>query len=119
MKFVIQEHWAEKAGHHFDFRLEMDGVAKSWVIKKGFPKKGEKRLAIQVDDHSVEYMDFEGVIPFGYGKGRVEIWDKGEYDLIERRDKLIKFRLKGKKVSGEYVLVRFPRVKNGWLLIKV
>ncbi len=118
-KFVIQEHFAEKAGHHYDFRLELDGVAKSWVLKKGLPNKGEKRLAIQTFDHDVEYMDFEGVIPVGYGKGRVVIWDKGEYELIERSEDKIKFRLKGEKVKGEFVLIRFPKVKDGWLLIRI
>ncbi len=117
-KFVIQEHWAEKAGHHYDFRLEMDNVAKSWVLKKGIPKRGERRLAIQTFDHTVEYMDFEGEIKEGYGKGTVKIYDKGEYELIERTEDKIKFRLNGEKVKGEFVLIRFPKVKNGWLLIR-
>jgi len=118
-RFVIQEHFAERAGHHYDFRLEMDGVAKSWVLKKGIPKRGEKRLAIQTFDHTVDYMDFEGEIPFGYGKGVVKIYDKGEYELLERSEDKIKFRLKGEKVKGTFVLVRFPKVKNGWLMIRI
>ena len=116
-KFVIQEHFAEKAGHHYDLRLEMDGVAKSWALRYLPQKRGEKRLAIQTEDHTVEYMDFEGMIPAGYGKGRVLIWDKGEYELLEREEGKIKFRLKGEKLKGDFVLIRFPKVKNGWLLM--
>ncbi len=118
-KFVIHEHFAEKAGHHYDFRLELDGVAKSWVLRKGIPNKGEKRLAIQTFDHPVDYMDFEGKISFGYGKGIVKIYDKGEYELIDRSDEKIKFKLNGEKVKGTFVLIRFPKVKNGWLMIRV
>jgi len=118
-KFVIQEHFAERAGHHYDLRLEMDGVAKSWALRYIPQKRGEKRLAIQTEDHTIEYMDFEGIIPFGYGKGRVLIWDKGEYELLERGEGKIKFRLKGGKIRGDFVLIRFPKVKNGWLLIKI
>ena len=119
-KFVIQEHFAERAGHHYDLRLEMDGVAKSWALRKGIPeKRGERRLAIQTEDHTIEYMDFEGIIPAGYGKGRIFIWDKGEYELLERTDDKIKFRLNGQKAKGDFVLIRFPKVKNGWLLIKL
>jgi len=118
-RFVIQEHFAERAGHHYDLRLEMDGVAKSWALRRIPEKRGEKRLAIQTEDHTVEYMDFEGVIPVGYGKGRVLIWDRGEYELLDRSDDKIKFRLKGGKIRGDFVLIRFSKVKNGWLLIKL
>ena len=118
-KFVIQEHFAERAGHHYDLRLEMDGVAKSWALRYLPQRRGERRLAIQTDDHTLEYMDFEGVIPAGYGKGRVLIWDKGEYELLEREEGKIKFRLKGEKIRGDFVLIRFPKVKNGWLLIRI
>ena len=119
-KFVVHEHFAEKAGHHFDLRLEMDGVAKSWAIRKGIPEKsGIRRLAIQTEDHPLDYMNFEGTIPIGYGKGKVVIWDKGEYELLERSEGKIKFRLNGKKLRGDFVLIRFPKVKNGWLLIKL
>lgn len=118
-KFVIHEHFAERAGHHYDLRLEMDNVAKSWVLKKGLPKRGEKRLAIQTFDHPVEYMDFEGEIKFGYGKGIVKIYDRGEYDLLKRDEKEIKFRLKGERARGTFVLIRFPKVKDGWLLIRI
>ncbi len=119
LKFVIQEHWARR--HHFDLRLEMDGVAKSWALPKGVPERiGERRLAIQVEDHDLEYMDFEGVIPAGYGKGRVAIWDKGAYELLKRTEDEIKFRLYGKKLEGAYILLRFPKAgENAWLLIRV
>jgi len=117
-RFVIHEHFAERAGHHYDLRLELDGVAKSWVLRKGIPNK-EKRLAIQTFDHDIDYMDFEGEISSGYGKGIVKIYDKGEFELLERTEDKIKFRLKGKEVKGTFVLIRFPKVKDGWLLIRV
>lgn len=118
MKFVIQEHHASRL--HYDFRLEMDGVAKSWAVPKGMPeKRGEKRLAIQVEDHSVDYMDFEGEISEGYGAGQVIIWDKGEYQLLKRDEKGIKVKLEGEKVKGTYVLIKFPKAgENAWLLMK-
>ncbi len=119
MKFVLHEHFASH--HHFDFRLEMDGVAKSWAIPKNIPeKKGEKKLAIQVSDHSIDYMDFEGEIPKGmYGAGKVKIWDKGEYELITKSKKIIKLVLHGKRLKGTYALIRFPKAgENAWLIIK-
>jgi DNA ligase D-like protein (predicted 3'-phosphoesterase) len=118
MKFVIHEHFASR--HHYDLRLEMEGVAKSWAVPKGMPlKKGEKRLAIQVEDHSLDYMVFEGEIPEGYyGAGRVLIWDKGEYELLKFTDKEIKVKLMGKKLNSVYVLLKFPKAgENAWLVI--
>ncbi|MEM0203421.1 MAG: DNA polymerase ligase N-terminal domain-containing protein [Archaeoglobaceae archaeon] len=117
MKFCVQEHFAKH--HHFDLRLEMDGVAKSWAIPKGFPNEGERRLAIQVEDHSIEYMDFEGVIEEGYGKGVVKIWDKGEYELLKRTENEIKFKAYGTKLRGVYVLLKFEKLgEDSWLLMK-
>jgi len=119
MRFAVQEHFARH--HHYDFRLEMDGVAKSWAIPKGMPlKRGEKRLAIQVEDHSIDYMDFEGEIPEGmYGAGRVLIWDKGEYELLKKGRNEIKFRLIGNKLEGKYLMVKFPKAgKNAWLIMR-
>jgi len=113
--FVIQKHYASHL--HYDFRLEMKGVLKSWAIPKIPPKKsGIKRLAIQTEDHALDYADFEGIIKEGrYGAGKVEIWDKGKVSFESiKKDKIV-FELKGKKLKGKYVLVRF---KNNWLFFK-
>jgi DNA ligase D-like protein (predicted 3'-phosphoesterase) len=115
--FVVQEHWASH--HHFDFRLEMDGVLKSWAIPKEIPvERGVRRLAIQVEDHALEYADFEGVIPEGeYGAGKVLIWDKGTYELVEKSESKIRFKLLGRKLKGTYQLIKF-KGGNQWLLMK-
>ncbi len=116
-RFVIQKH---KATHlHFDFRLEMDGVLKSWAVPKGLPEEpGIKRLAVAVEDHSLGYIDFEGVIPGGhYGAGIVEIWDNGEYELESRTKDKIVFHLAGKKIKGRYALIH-TNEKN-WLIFKL
>lgn len=118
-KFVIQEHDATHL--HWDFRLEMGGVLKSWAITKKPPvKKGLKRLAIKVEDHSLSYGNFEGEIKEGYGKGRVKIWDKGNYKLIEKSPKKIEFELNGKKLKGNYVLIYtgYGNKKNGWIFFR-
>ena len=95
--FVIQKHHARNL--HWDSRLEMDGVLKSWAVPKEPPtESGIKRLAIQVEDHDLDYADFEGEIPEGeYGAGTVEIWDKGMYSLMDRKPKKIMFELHGEK----------------------
>jgi len=117
--FVIQKHDAKNL--HYDFRLEINKVLKSWAIPKKPPlKKGIKRLAIQVADHDLSYAKFEGTIPEGdYGAGSVEIWDKGTYQMISKeRNKLI-FNLKGEKLKGEYVLLKFDKAgTNNWLFFK-
>ena len=119
--FVIHRHAARNL--HYDLRLEMSGVLASWAVPKEPPKtKAEKRLAIQVEDHPLQYAKFHGVIPEGnYGAGRVEIWDKGNYELFERTPKKILFALHGKKLSGKYVLVKtgYGGKKSGWLWFKV
>lgn len=117
--YVIQRHDASHL--HYDLRLEMDGVLKSWAVPKTPPeKKGVKRLAVQVEDHPLEYANFEGVIPEGqYGAGTVEIWDKGDYDLLERSENKIIVEINGQRLKGIYYLVKFRgRGENNWLLFK-
>ncbi len=118
-RFVVQKHQASHL--HYDFRLENQGVLKSWAVPKGVPEKaGVKRLAVQVEDHPVDYINFAGVIPEGeYGAGTVEIWDKGKWQALDgslERGSM-KFNLAGKKLKGEYVLVRLKDKKN-WLVYK-
>jgi len=115
-RFVIQKHQATHL--HYDFRLEMDNVLKSWAVPKEPPTQpGIRRLAVQVEDHELSYIDFEGTIPEGeYGAGSVEIWDKGTYTLKNRTNKIIEFALDGSRLKGNYALVNFK--ENNWLLIK-
>ncbi len=119
-RFVVHEHWASR--HHFDFRLEMDGVLRSWAVPKGPPlEPGVKRLAVEVEDHPLEYADFEGTIPEGeYGAGKVEIWDRGDYWLKTKTPKEIRFELKGKKLDGDFtlILMKEERGRKQWLLFK-
>ncbi|MCX8175577.1 MAG: 3'-phosphoesterase [Candidatus Micrarchaeota archaeon] len=115
--FVIHEHHASRL--HWDLRLEMDGVLKSWAVPKEPPSDPSvKRLAVEVDDHPLSYADFEGVIPEGsYGAGRVKIYDRGEYGLLERTPSKIILALSGRKLSGKYCLIRLKGGKN-WLFFK-
>lgn len=117
-RFVVHEHHATRL--HFDFRLEMEGVLRSWAIPKGpSMTPSEKRLAVLVEDHPLEYIDFEGLIPKGeYGGGAVVIWDRGTYELIEQREDKISFVLKGEKLKGGFSLARLKAKENDWLLIK-
>jgi DNA ligase D-like protein (predicted 3'-phosphoesterase) len=117
-RFVVQRHDASRL--HWDFRLEMDGVLKSWAVPKEPPTKpGLRRLAVAVEDHDLDYIDFEGVIPEGeYGAGTVEIWDKGDFELESwKPDKLV-FELRGEKMRGRYTLVHFTKKAENWLLFK-
>jgi len=132
-RFVVQRHDASRL--HFDFRLELDRVLKSWAVPKG-PSMNptDKRLAVEVEDHPVGYIDFEGIIPEGnYGAGEVEVWDNGNYIPVNEEEQPIsekeaiqnlgkgelKFVLNGKKLKGGFVLVKMKgRGDKNWLLIK-
>lgn len=118
--FVVQRHDARNL--HYDFRLEMDGVLKSWAVPKQPPKEaGTKRLAIQTEDHPLAYADFEGEIPAGsYGAGKVEIWDRGTFQLLKREEKEIVVTLEGEELKGDYVLIRtkYGKGEKGWLFFK-
>ena len=115
--YVIQKHAATHL--HYDLRLEMDGVLKSWAIPKEPPiEPGVRRLAVQVDDHAIAYASFEGTISEGeYGAGTVEIWDKGTYKTLDRKEDKFILEINGEKLKGTYVLVRFKDKKN-WLFFK-
>jgi len=124
-RFVIQKHAASHL--HYDFRLEMHDVLKSWSVPKGPPfKKDERRLAMPTEDHPIEYLDFEGIIPKGqYGGGTVMVWDIGTYDLIEGNyyKGMLRVYLNGEKLKGEWTLQRFAngkddRDRDKWYLIK-
>ena len=119
-RFVVQEHFARS--HHYDFRLEREGVLKSWAVPKGIPlEAGIKRLAVQVEDHALEYGDFEGEIPQGqYGAGTVSIWDKGTFDVSEWGEQKIVVMLFGAKLNGLYGFVHIRgRTGNEWLVLKL
>ena len=113
--YVIQKHSATHL--HYDLRLEMDEVLKSWAVPKEPPMvSGVKRLAVQVEDHPIKYASFEGVIPEGYGAGIVEIWDRGSFELLSRERNKIVVSIAGEKLNGVYVLVRFNQ--RNWLFFK-
>jgi len=99
--------------------LEMDGVLKSWAVPKEPPTdKGVRRLAVQVEDHPLDYANFAGTIPEGeYGAGTVEIWDKGAYVLVDKKPNKIIFEIKGERLKGTYCLLRFKEDKN-WLFFR-
>ncbi|MCL5018759.1 MAG: 3'-phosphoesterase [Candidatus Pacearchaeota archaeon] len=122
LRFVIHEHHASHL--HWDLRLEMNGVLKSWAVPKVPPAtKGIKRLAMHVEDHPLSYINFHGVIPEGnYGAGKVLIWDKGKYNLVEQNSNKIIFELHGKKLKGKYALIKTSYgAKSGksWLFFKL
>ncbi len=131
--FVVQKHNASRL--HYDFRLELDGALKSWAVPRGpSANPSEKRLAMMVEDHPFDYRTFEGIIPKGeYGGGTVIVWDQGTYEPIEKiegkkaqekylrkqlKEGSLKVVLRGKKLKGEWALVRTKLSENSWLLIK-
>jgi DNA ligase D-like protein (predicted 3'-phosphoesterase) len=115
-RFVIQEHDASHL--HYDFRLEINGVLKSWAVPKGVPlESGLRRLAVQTEDHPLEYISFEGEIPQGeYGAGTVKIFDTGHFVLHKQDDKKIEFELLGNKYFGNYALIHTG--EKNWLIIR-
>ena len=117
--FVIHEHDATKL--HWDLRLEMDGVLKSWALPKEPPTElGIKRLAIQVEDHPLAYATFAGTIPEGqYGAGTVKIWDTGDLFIESRKSEKIVFELNGKKMKGRFVIFKTKFGKDTWLFTKL
>jgi DNA ligase D-like protein (predicted 3'-phosphoesterase) len=118
-RFVLHEHFARH--HHFDFRLEHEGVLKSWAVPKGLPEKSsERRLAIAVEDHPLDYIGFQGAIPEGqYGAGEVTIKDNGTYELLIWRDDRIEVLLHGQAFSGKYILIRFKKAGDKeWLVFR-
>jgi bifunctional non-homologous end joining protein LigD len=129
LRFVVQEHKALRL--HYDFRLEIGGVLKSWAIPKGpSMNPADRRLAVMVPDHVLDYIDFEGIIPEGnYGAGPVVVWDTGEYIPLDDADPdtalktgVFRFELKGKKLKGAFVLAQMKGLPKStgkeWLLIK-
>ena len=118
--YVIQRHQATHL--HYDLRLEMNGVLKSWALPKGPPLQPNlKRLAVLTEDHPVEYAGFEGVIPEGeYGAGKVEVWDRGTYKPIEVSGDKIIFTIEGEKLKGDYCLIKLrPKTDpKNWLFFK-
>lgn len=132
LSFVVQRHHASHL--HYDFRLELNGTLKSWAVPKGpslNPK--DKRLAMMVEDHPISYAGFEGDIPEGnYGAGHVDVWDHGTYEPIDEDGEVIsaaqfakslkagsiKFRMKGRKLKGDFALVHMGKEEKTWLLIK-
>jgi bifunctional non-homologous end joining protein LigD len=131
-RFVVQRHDASHL--HYDFRLELGGVLKSWAVPKGpSMNPADKRLAVMVEDHPVNYINFEGEIPEGnYGAGTVEVWDKGIFFPVDKKVEKIselealkalqngelKIFLNGDKLAGGFVLVRLKKDEKNWLLIK-
>ena len=122
-RFVIHEHHASRL--HFDLRLEIGGVLKSWAVPKGVSMNPqEKRLAVHVPDHSLGYIGFEGTLAEGsYGAGEVRIWDKGEFETDNdtemqlEKGKLV-FTFYGEKLKGEFTLVKMWKQEKNWLIIK-
>ena len=117
--YVIQEHHASRL--HWDLRFEIDQTLKSWALPKEPPQKiGERRLAVSVDDHPIEYALFEGEIPKGnYGAGKVKIWDNGTFDVLENSKKKLAVNIHGSRLRGKYCLIHFEPEGKNWLFFKM
>jgi bifunctional non-homologous end joining protein LigD len=117
-RFVVQEHHASSL--HWDLRLERDGVLRSWAVPKGVPEEwGVRRLAVQTEDHPLEYADFEGEIPQGeYGGGTIIIWDRGVYEEEKWREGEIIVRLEGGRLKGRYCMIGLRGQPGNWLLFR-
>lgn len=117
--YVIQEHHATRL--HWDLRFEADNTLKSWALPKHPPEtEGEKRLAVAVPDHPIEYALFEGEIPKeNYGAGKVTIWDKGTFEIEEKTSKKWVVNIKGEKLQGRYCLLHFKPKEKNWLFFKL
>lgn len=129
--FVIQKH--DSSNLHYDFRIEIDGTLKSWAVPKGpSTDPSDKRLAVPVEDHPMDYADFEGVIPENqYGAGTVMVWDRGTYENLKHDDEntmpmdkcyddgRIEIFLKGEKIRGAYALIENKNMDENWLLVKM
>src|SRR5437899_2419319 len=117
-RYVVHRHHATRL--HWDVRLEMRGILASWAVPNGPPlEAGKKRLAVHTEDHPIEYLTFHGVIPDGYGAGTMTIWDTGTFETLEEKDDEVKIKFAGKRLGGEWVLVK-TRQNEGrdWLMIK-
>lgn len=128
---MIQKH--KSSNLHYDFRIEIDGALKSWAVPKGpSTDPSDKRLAVPLEDHPMDYADFEGVIPEGqYGAGTVMVWDNGTYENLEHDEEnnmpmdkcyengRIEISLKGEKIQGGYALIKSKNMDDNWLLIKM
>ena len=118
-KFIIHLHRADRVGLHYDIRLEKDNKLKSWACRKIpdlIDNKTKKILIIQQPDHKMDWFDFKGEITDGYGKGKVEIWDKGIYDTIKWEKNSIVVVFKGTKIKGSYAMI--PYKKKNWLMFR-
>jgi DNA ligase D-like protein (predicted 3'-phosphoesterase) len=119
LRFVLHDHAAKH--HHFDLRLERDGVLKSWAVPKGLPElPGERRLAIAVGDHVLDYIGFTGTIPEGeYGAGTVAIADQGTYETLAWEPDRIEVVLHGSRFTGKYLILRFKKAgEKDWVVMK-
>ena len=117
-RFVIHKHYAKRAGIHYDLRIEVGNKLYSFACRKGIPTTtGKKVLLVRQPDHEKKWLNFQGEIPSGeYGAGKLVIWDKGTYNLVEKNDKVLVLNFKGNKIKGRYIIVKLE--KNNYLIFK-